>query len=50
MITLPTDFLTGALTNTSTLLTDLATPIAFVVGAVVLFIVVPRMISWFKKI
>ena len=32
------------------MLTDFLVPITFVVGAIVLFIVVPRIISWVKKI
>jgi hypothetical protein len=50
MITLPETFISASLANTGTLLTDFLTPITFVVGAIVLFIVVPRVISWVKKI
>jgi hypothetical protein len=50
MITLPETFLTASLANTGELLGDFLIPIAFVVGSIVLFIVVPRVISWVKKI
>jgi len=50
MITLPETFISASLANTGDLLTDFLVPITFVVGAIVLFIVVPRVISWVKKI
>jgi hypothetical protein len=42
--------LTASLTNTTTLLSDFAVILEFVVGGIVLFAVAPRVIRWFKAI
>jgi len=49
-MTLPVDFLTASLTNATQLLADFATPLEFIVGAIILFIVVPKVVRWFKVI
>ena len=50
MIDLPATLISESASTTAAMLTDFLIPITFVVGAVVLFIVVPRVISWVKKI
>ena len=50
MIDLPATLISESASTTAAMLTDFLIPITFVVGAIVLFIVVPRIISWVKKI
>jgi hypothetical protein len=50
MIDIPATLVSESASTTAAMLTDFLTPITFVVGAIVLFIVVPRVISWVKKI
>jgi len=50
MIDLPATLVSESASTTTAMLTDFLAPITFVVGAIVLFIVVPRVISWVKKI
>ncbi len=50
MIEVPANIMTEAASSTSSMIADFGGPIGFVVGAVVLFILVPRIISWFKLI
>ena len=50
MIDLPATLVSESTSTTAAMLTDFLIPITFVVGAIVLFIVVPRVISWIKKI
>lgn len=50
MIEVPANIMTDAASSTSSMIADFGGPIGFVVGAVVLFILVPRIVSWFKLI
>jgi len=50
LLPLPTDFISASLASTSQLVTDFEVPLAFIIGALVLFIIVPKVISWFKQI
>ena len=50
MIDLPDTLISESASTTAAMLGDFLIPITFVVGTIVLFIVVPRIISWVKKI
>ena len=50
MLPLPVDFISASLASTSQLVADFEVPLAFIIGAIVLFLIVPKIISWFKQI
>lgn len=50
MLTIPSDLITSSASTTAQLISDFGVPLYFVLGMIIMFVIVPRVIGWVKSI